>query len=234
VINALTAVEVLAAAGGEMGLVQISRALGLDAAQVRRIMQQLMAEGWVSQSSEAAQYRFGTRMLTLSGQILANLDLSRAAQPIMRALRDASGETVHLGVLREDSVVCVARELSRHSVVAVATAAGDVWPLIGSAMGAAVRSALLGAQELASDPEAAEARDRGFSIDYGRHKSGITGLAAPVYGYRRVPEGAIAVSGPEDRMTPARIDEVGLLLVNAAADLSAAMGHGSAGKAADE
>jgi DNA-binding IclR family transcriptional regulator len=234
VVNALTAVEILAAGGGEMGLVQMSRALGLDAAHVRRIMQQLMAEGWVSQSGDAARYRFGARMLTLSGQILGNLDLSHAAQPIMQALREASGETVHLGVLREDSVVCVARDLSRHSVVAVATAVGDIWPLVGSAMGTAVRSATLSAQDLAGDAEAAEAKDRGFSIDHGRHKNGITGLAAPVYGYRGTPEGAVAVSGPEERMTPARIDEVGLLVVRAAAELSAAMGHASSAEAAAE
>ncbi len=216
-----------------MGLVQMSRALGLDAAHVRRIMQQLMAEGWVSQSGDAASYRFGARMLTLSGQILGNLDLSHAAQPIIRALREASGETVHLGVLREDSVVCVARELSRHSVVAVATAVGDVWPVFGSAMGAAVRSAMLGALDVASDPEAAEARARGFSIDYGRHKNGITGLAAPVFGYRGTPEGAVAVSGPEDRMSAARIDEVGVLVVRAAAELSAAIGYASSAEAAE-
>src|SRR5581483_4018865 len=162
-----------------------------------------------------------------------NLDLSHAAQPIIRALREASGETVHLGVLREDSVVCVARELSRHSVVAVATAVGDVWPVFGSAMGAAVRSAMLGALDVASDPEAAEARARGFSIDYGRHKNGITGLAAPVFGYRGTPEGAVAVSGPEDRMSAARIDEVGVLVVRAAAELSAAIGYASSAEAAE-
>jgi DNA-binding IclR family transcriptional regulator len=231
VINALTAVEVLAAGGGEMGLVQISTALGLDPAQVRRILQQLMADGWVSQSGDAARYRFGTRMLTLSGRILGNLDISRAGQAVMRELRDDSGETVHLGLLRESRVVCIARELSTHSVVAVATAVGDVWPLQGSAMGTAVRGALLGPPDPArrEDAEAAEARDRGYSIDLGGHKGGIVGLAAPVLDYRGAPDGAIAVSGPENRMGPARIGEVGRLVTRAAAQLSAALGHPASG-----
>lgn len=230
VVNALTAVEVLAAGGGEMGLVQISHALGLDPAQVRRILQQLMAEGWVSQSGDAARYRFGTRMLTLSGRILGNLDISRAGQAVMRELRDVSGETVHLGLLREGSVVCVARELSTHSVVAVATPVGDAWPLQGSAMGTAIRSTLIseGAAS-AGDAEAIQAGDRGYSIDFGRHKSGIVGLAAPVRNYRGAAEGALAVSGPENRMGSARIEEIGRLITRAAAELSSALGYPAPG-----
>jgi DNA-binding IclR family transcriptional regulator len=224
-------VEVLAAGGGEMGLVQISHALGLDPAHVRRILQKLMAEGWVSQSGDAARYRFGTRMLALSGRILGNLDISRAAQPVMRELRDASGETVHLGLLREGVIVCVARELSTHSVVAVATAVGDAWPLSGSAMGDAVRSALISARHDVSgdDTDAMLARDRGYSIDLGRHKSGIVGVAAPVRNHLGSADGAIAVSGPENRMGAARIEEIGQLAARAAAEVSSALGHSAPG-----
>lgn len=214
-----------------MGLMQISQTLGLDPAQVRRILQQLMTEGWVAQSADAAHYRFGARLLTLSGQVLGNLDISRAAQPVMRELRDGSGETVHLGLLREDSVICVARELSTHSVVAVATAVGDAWPLHGSAMGTAIRSARRAAGHPADDDdaEAAEARERGYSIDRGAHKSGIVGLAAPVRNHLGAADGAIAVSGPENRMDSGRITGIGQLVSRAAAELSAALGYWAAG-----
>jgi len=226
VINALTAVEVLAAERGEMGLVQLASALDLDPAQVRRMLRHLIAEGWVSQAGDSAPYTFGTRMLALSGRVLGNLNLYQAGQEAMRELLDASGETVHLGLLREGRLVCIARELSTHSVVAVATAVGDSWPLQGSAMGTAARSAmLLPEDDGADDPEAAAARRHGYSIDPGRHKSGIVALAAPVFDFRADPVGALAVSGPENRLGPERHDQVGRMVADAAARLSAGLGH---------
>jgi DNA-binding IclR family transcriptional regulator len=226
VINALTAVEVLAAERGGMGLVQLASALDLDPAQVRRMLRHLIADGWVSQAGDTAPYTFGARMLALSGRVLGNLSVYRAGEVVVRELRDASGETVHLGLLRDGRLVCIARELSTHSVVAVATAVGDSWPVRGSAMGAAVRSAmLLPADDGADDPEAAEARRRGYGIDLGHHRSGIVALAAPVFDYRAELVGALAVSGPENRLGPDRHGQVGRMVADAAARLSAELGH---------
>jgi IclR family transcriptional regulator, acetate operon repressor len=225
VINALTAVETLAAGGGEMGLVQIASALGLDPAQVRRMLRQLMADGWIAQANDSAPYTFGTRMFSLSGRVLGNLDIVRAGQKVMRSLRDESGETVHLGVVREDRIVCVGRELSTHSVVAVATAVGDSWPMTGSAMGSAVRSVLPPSGDEAADADATAARHCGYGLDLGHHKSGIVGVAAAVLDYRGAPVGAIAVSGPIERLGPPRQQAAGELVAAAARQLSAAFGH---------
>ena len=208
-----------------MGLGQIASALNLDLAQVRRMLCHLVADGWVAQAGSKSPYTFGARMFSLCGRVLGDLDISRAGQEIMRELRETSGETVHLGVLREGKIICVGRELSRHSVVAVATAIGDSWPLNGSAMGTAARAAMLGADELGADLEAAEASRRGYSVDVGKHKSGIIGLAAAICDYRSEPVGTIAVSGPENRLGQRRQAEVGPLVVAAARRLSAELGH---------
>jgi IclR family transcriptional regulator, acetate operon repressor len=64
-------------------------------------------------------------------------------------------------------------------------------------------------------------RRRGYATAVDELEPGLAAVAAPVQAGETV--AALSVSGPTIRMTPARLEELGALLITHAAELSAAL-----------
>jgi len=68
--------------------------------------------------------------------------------------------------------------------------------------------------------EFAATRERGYGLSAGDVMPGATNLAAAIFGANAEPIAALVVSGPSDRLTPQRHDEIGTLVAQNAAALS--------------
>ena len=69
-----------------------------------------------------------------------------------------------------------------------------------------------------------EVRKRGYAIDDKEHAIGLRYLAATLHDEHAEPIAAISLSGPKARITRDRVDPLGRLVVDATAEITAALG----------
>src|SRR5437762_10737395 len=77
-------------------LSRIANTAGLPISTVHRILQELVAHGWVREGEEH-DYVLGPGLMRLAARAADDSDLARAARPALRALCERSGYTVHFG-----------------------------------------------------------------------------------------------------------------------------------------
>jgi DNA-binding IclR family transcriptional regulator len=134
--------------------------------------------------------------------------------------------------LRAELLICVARALSDQTVTVTADI-GDSWPLTGTAVGAAVSlgrclhngADFLSPEQVERDhPSMAEAVRQGYGVDLGQFRSGVSAVAAPIWDGAFNVIGAIAISGPDGRMSDTRLKSLGALVRDAALGISQSLG----------
>src|SRR4051812_34538334 len=141
VSRALAVLDALAA-GGELGTNELARRTGVNASTVSRLLATLATGRYVEQAPNG-RYRLGVRLVQLGNTVVDRLDLRGLAQPGLRVLVDATGETATLSVPGEHEAVTVDFVRSPSSVqgvaqigrpsVAHATATGKVMLAFGGA-----------------------------------------------------------------------------------------------------
>jgi IclR family acetate operon transcriptional repressor len=238
--RALTLLEALADAGGELSLTEIAAAAGLPLATIHRLVRTLMDRGYVAQLP-SRRYSLGPRLINLGDR--ASGMLADWAQPRLLELVGALGETANLSMLDGDKVAYVAQVQSPHPM-RMFTEVGNRVPLHSTGVGK-VLLAQLNDRDLAvlvrriglpaltpasiTDAEAfaAEVRaagDRGYALDDEETQVGVRCVAVPLVG---APGAfALSVSGPAVRMTFDVVHRAVPLLQSAARDLVADLAGG--------
>lgn len=231
--------------GGARVIEDVAARLGLSRSNAHRTLQTLIHAGYVERDPAHGGYRATMKMFGLGVRQLNRLDVRRVAPPFMARLARETGETIHLSVLDGLEVVYVDKIDSEHAVRAY-TAVGGRAPAHAVATGKALLAAG-GAAVLdrlpahlpgftaatVTDTEAMREELRraariGYAVNRGEWRDGVGGLAAPVFdGFDR-PVAALGISGPLNRLTAARLKALAPRVVEAAAELSRALGHAPA------
>jgi len=206
-----------------------------------RLLATLERKGLVRSFGDPQRFALDHRMVELASGWQPETDVARAAQPVLRALWQASGETVALFVLGgAGSKLCVQELPSRHALV-FTRGAGFIEPLWVGASGKVILAFLAEAERevamaaVASledrrriDAELARIRDQGYWASEGEIIAGAIAIAAPVFARGGEAAGAVCVFGPEARingaMRVACIDRT----VAAAEEISTALGYRAA------
>lgn len=152
--------------------------------------------------------------------------VARLADPVMQAVLDRCGETVHLGIARADNVFYIAQVESTYLLRARDWNEVDV-PTHCSALGKVLCA--YGAIKVPSGPlerrtsgtltrpqfvkEMAGIPKRRYATVIDELEVGLCGLAAPVLGHDGTVIAALGVSGPTARMAP-HMHETGLMLAD--------------------
>lgn len=227
--------ELMADAGGEVSLSDLSESSGLPLPTIHRIMRTLVGTGYARQQP-SRRYALGPRLIRLGET--ASRTLGTWARPYLAELAEATGETANMAVLDGEQVVYVAQVPSRHAM-RMFTEVGRRVDAHTTAVGKAVLAALpeetvtqmlnrtgmppktentistIGAMH----DELARIRRLGYALDDGEQEIGVRCYAVAVPG---APAGtAISVSGPEGRMTRIATDQIIPLMHRLAAELSA-------------
>jgi DNA-binding IclR family transcriptional regulator len=227
-VTGLQIVEFLAQNPRGVRLGDIAESVAMDPGQTHRMIKAMQEDGWVMPVGNDGSYTLTARVIRLGSTYISRLDLSEHARPIMDELASQTRESVFLGELRKDAVVCVGRRVADHSL-RVWTEMGDFWPLHGTAVGHAILAARhirLASQTGAIPPsrEVAEAMQLGFARDYGRYREGVQAVAAPIIDADGLEIGAIALSGPSTRMDEDGIEYLGHLVQQAGVKISERLG----------
>ena len=199
VVLALRILEYLAEQGKAVGVTALAQALGTTKSRIYRHLRTLVQQGYIQQSADTDRYRVGTRLLTLGVSVAENFDLTKAAQGILRELRDALGLSCVVSQV-EAAGVRVLATIPGKSAIEIGVKPGSLLHFHSSAQGKIalafgsdqLRAAAIGPNlemmtpQTIVDPEALQkeiqqVRTRGWAIAPNEAVTGLNTLAAPIF-----------------------------------------------------
>ncbi|OAR27506.1 IclR family transcriptional regulator [Streptomyces sp. ERV7] len=206
-------------AGGErrLGLSEVASALGLAKGTAHGILRTLQAEGFVEQDPASGRYQLGAELLRLGNSYLDVHELRARALVWTDDLARSSGESVYVGVLHQQGVLImhhVFRPDDSRQVLEV----GAMQPLHSTALGKVLSAfdpvahteAVDGERtaftpRTVTEPDRFEElldliRARGWAGDTEETWDGVASVAAPIFDRRRMPVGAVGVTGAVERV----------------------------------
>ncbi len=98
----------------ESGISELSVRLAMPKATVYRFLQTMKTLGYVRQEPDSERYGLTMRVFELGAKALRYPDLVELAKPHMQEVSEATGETVHLGMLIDSEIIYVHKVDSRH------------------------------------------------------------------------------------------------------------------------
>jgi DNA-binding IclR family transcriptional regulator len=226
----------------ELGVSRIARELGLSKAVVHRILQTLVGRGMVALDQETRLYRLGPSAAALGARALREFDLRAVAGATLRRLQLETGETVTLTALVPGGRAYVDQIVSTHEVK-MTVELGRRFPLHAGSSGKCClaflperrREEILDAalpaltdstptDAVALRVELAGIRDVGYASSHGERQADAGSIASPLFGLDGDVRGSVSVCGPRSRFTTAFVDDCAPRVVEAARDISAALG----------
>jgi DNA-binding IclR family transcriptional regulator len=241
--RALSVLEILSE-GGELGVTDMARELGMTKSLVFRILHTLEARGYVTKNAARSLYGLGYRAWHLGDEAAKQRGLTQAAEPHMDALRDRFNENVNLVVRDGLNTLVVATRHSRHSMRLYAEpgrhgplhAGGGSMVLLAYAPQEVRNETLSGtltkyASRTITDPveldrKLARIASDGFHLTRNDLDEGAFSIAVPIFGPGGDVIAAISVAGPVARLD--RPLEVEILREVLAASKAISMALGAA------
>ena len=215
-------IEFLAGSARPHPMSDIARRLGISKARAHRHLRALLQHGYVLQDPATERYEIGTKLLALGESVRDRFDVLGATQAEMGRLRDETGQTVTVSALIDGSVV-VLELLRGKAVVEFGVRPGSTLDLHATAHGFVALA--FGPRELServlsgslkawtdatvTDREKLKklivrVRAQGWATAADQMLVGFNALAAPIFDFRNVWRGTIAIVGQTDiiRATP--------------------------------
>ena len=239
------ALEVLVRLGEMQGgtLSEIAGALDQSPATIYRVLTTFQGRGFVDFDEQSQVWNIGPAAFLTGSQFLRRTSLVERARPIMRDLMEATGETANLGIERDGKVLFLG-QVETHATIRAFFPPGTASAMHASGIGKALLSrmddkrqrAVLAAGKLEqftphtlTEPDAIivdlrAAKLRGYAIDGEERNLGMRCIAAPVYNVFGEAVAGVSVSGPTSRITQDRIEDLAAPVMQAAADLTIAIG----------
>lgn len=209
-------------AGGErrLGLSEIASALQLAKGTTHGLIRTLQQEGFVEQDEATGRYTLGAELLRLGNSYLDVHELRARALVWTDDLARSSGESVHLGVLHQQGVLVV-HHVFRPDDSRQVLEVGAMQPLHSTALGKVLAAydpvahseVLDEHREAFTDRTVTTAddlekvldltRSRGWAADVEETWEGLASIAAPIHDRRRMPVGAVGITGAVERVCDA-------------------------------
>jgi DNA-binding IclR family transcriptional regulator len=235
--------ETFATIGPELGVSDVSRALGLKKATAHRLLASLLRRGLVAQDPVTRRYRLGMKLWELGSLATSQLDWVDRVKPFLQHLTDVTGETSHLAVLNDGQVLYVDKVESTRSL-RMPSQVGKRLPVhctgVGKALVAFLPEEVLksvlarrGMPRMTAHTitdrdvflrQLADVRERGYAIDNEEIDEGLTCIAAVVRDHTSHVVAAISIAGPTSRLRPETQGDRAREVVGTANAMSRALG----------
>lgn len=242
--RALAILEVLAEQAREVSLKDLSTMVGLDPSTTHRLLQTLMARGFVRQEEGGRRYALGLRAFEVGSAVPYVAQVRQLARPVLQDLAARTEETANLAVRDGWNGVYVEQVPGPH-FLRMLTEVGRVIPLHCTAVGKALLAGLTDEEleqylsrarltpctprSLTSPGELRQeihwVRAHGYAIDDEEFEEGAKCVGAAVRDRADRVVAAVSVSGPSVRFSPERINLFIPLVRKAALEISRALGH---------
>jgi DNA-binding IclR family transcriptional regulator len=250
VLRALTVLEVLAREGREMGVTDLAQKLHLNKSTVHRLLQSMVAAGFVVRGKQEGEYRASIKLCELGSLVLDSLDLRNEASPHLKQLAESTGETVHLVILDDCHGVYIDK-VDGPSTIRMVSRIGRRIPLYCTAVGKTLLAGLpaderddmlrrtLAAYDyrrftpntVADVASLIAHLDRvaaqGYALDCEENEEGVTCVAAPIRDHEGRVVAACSVSGPTFRLGASHMEAIISAVVATTCEISRSLGYSS-------
>jgi DNA-binding IclR family transcriptional regulator len=242
VAKVLRALEMLG--GRPCTAAEITAGLGVHPRTVSRLLDSLVAEGYVSEYGGDGKkvYSLTLRIVSLGWQVMSRSDLVTVARPFVTRLRTIFNETCHICVPGEDFVLDLIQEIVDRPV-AVKPVPGAQVPYHCTAIGKAMLAYLDGKRDrilrgtlkryteytivdqAALETELARVRAWGFAVDNLEFSLDLRCVAAPVFDRNGDVVCGIGMSAPALRFPSESVPGVAAQVMREASLMSRELGH---------
>ncbi|MCO4203027.1 DNA-binding transcriptional regulator KdgR [Aeromonas taiwanensis] len=184
----------------EIGVTELSQRIMMSKSTVYRFLQTMKTLGYVSQEGETDKYALSLKLFELGAKALEHQDLVQIADEQMYRLGKQTKETLHLGMLDEDSIVYLHKIDSEYNL-RMYSRIGRRRPLYSTGLGKVmmawlpeteVRAMLAGVtferftEHTLADVDAllvelVQVREQGYAEDREEMEHGLRCFAVPIY-----------------------------------------------------
>lgn len=211
-----------------MGLMEISKSLGLNKSTVHRVLNSLIYMGYVKQNAENGKYELTFKVVDIANKMMNKVDVVSIVRPYLRRLMEQTNETVHFVELDGIEAVYIDKVESYTNTIQMVSRIGSRIPLYRSGVGKAM-AAEMREQEIKEIWESSsivkmtpytitdydeflrclkDIRERGYALDNEENETGVRCIAASLTGRGKLAHYAFSISAPVGRMDNARILEL--------------------------
>ena len=243
----LQMVEILAQERGGFTQSELMQRLGVSKAVIFRMCITLLYHQYIERHPITHRLALTRRVLALGNSAICEHNLIEEALPIMRRLRDLTGETVQIGT-QFDAEGIVLNQIPSTQAIRIVVDPGTRFGLHCTAPGKAILAYLPEAElektlKAMTFPRhsASTITDRkkfrqelekvkkvGYAVDLAEGViAGLHCVSCPIFDEAGYPVGALTVLGPSMRMAEAHFSSVAEHLRPLASELSAKLGFGS-------
>jgi IclR family transcriptional regulator, acetate operon repressor len=232
--KAVEVMELLANSDGGIRLRDVTEALLLNKTTALRILRVLESHNLTARSGDAT-FVLGNRVLWWETCYRRNFDLLAVVRPHLEKLRGLTSETAIFSIMADFRTVIVNQAVSHH-VTSSRYDLGAVAPLHAGASGKVMLAFLdfenqkkflsqyrldrLTPRTITDrkqlERQLKEIRTRGVAVTRGERLPNTTSVAVPVFGTKGEVLGALAVIGPSERLTDARLRKIAPMLMGEA------------------
>ncbi len=220
---------------------ELARQMELPKATAHRLLLALEAYGWLEREGGARPlWWVAMKPIAIGGRAIERRSgLRMAALSNMDALRQATGETIHLGLLDGDSMVLIER-IDGTKSVSIFLPVGTSWNLHWSSAGKAVlahlpddvqagymerplyrrksETDLISSDELAR--ELADIRERGYAISVGVPPASSSSIGTAIFDKSGHPIAGLSITGNANRLRASQLRALAPQLTEAARRIS--------------
>jgi|SRR5690554_413251 len=230
--KALKLLEIITGRPDGIGLSELSRVSGIPKGTVHRLVRSLMRNGYVEQMNDT-RYITGVKVAVLAHHLADTKPLNRFARPYMQELAEKTNETIILATLKDKSVVYLDEILTKQPVGTISkigTTAPVHCTALGKAMLAFTDQAKLEAvldnyefkyytentitSRAAFLEELSLIKKRGYAVDNIEYEPDTRCVGTPIINDLKKVVAAVSISGPFFRVTEAKAQEYGRLLLD--------------------
>ena len=230
---------------GEMGLMELSAALGLHKSTVHRLLMSLIYMGYAKQDEGTQKYMLSYKVVNMAGKIMDRMDILQIAKPYMERLSDLSGEAVHLVQREGNNILYIYKIEAKVGTIRMVSHVGMVHPMYCSGVGKAIMATLPEEEVKQIWNESIiekktektitdytqmqdvleEVKKNGYALDDEENEKGVRCIAACLYGHQKEVKYAFSISGPTSRMTRERVKELAVDVRKVQEELSRELGY---------
>jgi len=227
----------------EMGITALANRLGLAKSTVHRLASTLVSEGFLERNPTDGRYRLGLTLFAMGTLVRRRINVAEESTPLLHALCEQSGETIHLAVLHGSDILYLRNIESRHAIrprsylgvrkPAFCTSEGRALlafspPLVQ----AKVLRAPLAARtshtitDMARLQQALEDVHRaGYAVDDEESEEAMRGIAAPIFDATGQVVAAVGLAGPTQRLPKTKIRQYASMVAHCAQAISRRLGY---------
>lgn len=241
--RAISLLRLLSECSDGATLKQLAQGASLAPSTAHRLLTTLQSERFVRFDSSKSIWRVGVGAFSVGSGFLICRDIVSITRPHLQRVADKTGETANMYVAAEGMAVCMAQIEGRRGGNAVTQLGGKV-PLALSGAGRSILSHLpnqiavsrQSPKDIAKNTRPmrgiggpmgralGDARMSGYAVDNEENRVGIRCVGAAVLDEAGYPIAAISVSGLSSCIPQDRLQELGFIVREASASISAEIG----------